>query len=119
MRYRHPRETYSTDRARSLRAEATEAERKLWWVLRQHPLRWRRQHPIGRYIVDFCALRERVIVELDGSQHDGSAYDRRRDHWLAARGFTVLRLWNDLALREPETVIGRIEAEMAMRDQGK
>lgn len=84
-------------RAKRLRKEMTPAERKLWFALRDRRFanfKFRRQVPIGRYIVDFVSFECRVIVEVDGSQHSESAYDAKRDAWLTSQGFIVLRLWN-------------------------
>ncbi|WP_367186997.1 endonuclease domain-containing protein [Roseibium sp.] len=78
----------------------TEAEKKLWQVLRAHRLEgisFRRQMPIDRYIVDFAAPSQRLIVEVDGSQHAGVLglkRDDERDRYLRAMGWTVLRFWN-------------------------
>ena len=73
-------------RARRLRRDSTDAERVLWRLLRNRLLagwKFRRQAPIGRYIVDFVSLEGRVVVELDGSQHMGPAeYDEERTRWL-------------------------------------
>jgi very-short-patch-repair endonuclease len=86
--------------ARQLRAHMTDAERRLWRVLRQRGLdghRFRRQHPIGPYIVDFICLKQRVIVEVDGSQHSEPEHqlrDLRRDQWLQAEGYVVYRISN-------------------------
>lgn len=86
-------------RARALRQNSTEVERQLWrhlrlWQLDGH--KFRRQQPIGNYIVDFVCLEKRVIVELDGGQHaDQSEYDAERDAWLREQRFTVLRFWNN------------------------
>jgi very-short-patch-repair endonuclease len=85
-------------RARYMRANPTDAERKLWHILRHkrlNELRWRRQQVIdGRYIVDFICFGHRLIVEADGSQHAESKADIERDTWLKEQGFTVLRFWN-------------------------
>src|SRR5271169_58007 len=84
-------------RARSLRSDQPDAERKLWSVLRRHALgvKFRRQHPIGSFIVDFCCIEERLIVELDGSQHAlQTETDARRTRFLKAKGYRVLRFWN-------------------------
>ncbi len=89
------------NRARHLRREMTDAERKLWSVLRDHQLdgcRFRRQAPIGPYVVDFVCHEARLVVEVDGSQHGeqrGLAHDAVRDSWLATRGYRVLRFWNN------------------------
>ena len=83
------------ERSRQLRATMTDAERKLWSALRQknlEGLRFRRQFPIGRYVADFVCLERRLVVEVDGGQHDARyQYDAIRDRELAARGFRVLR----------------------------
>ena len=74
----------------------------MWSILRDRRfdgVKFRRQVPIGPYIADFACLDVRLIVELDGSQHAGSARDRKRDKWLEDDGYCVLRFWNsDLAL---------------------
>ncbi|WP_207389252.1 MULTISPECIES: endonuclease domain-containing protein [Marinobacter] len=86
----------------------TDAEHKLWWHLRGHRLcgqKFRRQQPIGPYIVDFVHFGARLIVEADGGQHNDSEYDRKRDAWLTAKGFQVLRFWNHDVLKDIETVL--------------
>ena len=94
--------------ARQLRQNPTEAERCLWRHLRLRQLgayRFRRQQPLGPYIVDFVCLEKRLIVELDGGQHsDQTAEDAERTAWLAAQGFHVLRFWNHEVLRDIEAV---------------
>lgn len=86
--------------ARRLRAGETWAERKLWphlKALREQGIQFRRQAPIGPYIVDFAWLSGTLIVELDGDQHGfaaGAARDLARDAWLSSRGFRILRFWN-------------------------
>jgi very-short-patch-repair endonuclease len=75
----------------------TDAERRLWSVLRGRrcdDYKFRRQVPVGRYVADFICYEHRLIVEVDGSQHDESARDKTRDAWLASQGFRLLRLWN-------------------------
>ena len=88
----------ANERARALRRQLTDAERKLWSILRQRQLgelKFRRQVPIGPYIVDFVCLRHRLIVEADGGQHCESKRDERRDAYLQAQGFRILRFWNN------------------------
>lgn len=84
--------------ARHLRGNLTGAERLLWRVLRRKALdgwRFRRQIPLGPYIVDFCCLPLRLVIEADGGQHNASPGDLARDDWLRSEGFTVLRFWNN------------------------
>ncbi|HMM63708.1 MAG TPA: DUF559 domain-containing protein [Mesorhizobium sp.] len=99
--------------ARTMRKEATEAEDRLWQELRGRRLdriKFRRQAPIGNYIADFVCLEARLIVEIDGSQHADSDYDRWRDMALNERGFRVLRFWNDDVLRDIGSVCDTIIA---------
>lgn len=101
----------SRDFAKRLRKNMTDAEHLLWRRLRAHRLcgqTFRRQHPIGPYIVDFVHLGAKLVVEADGGQHLESASDAERDAWLADRGYRVMRFWNDQILREPEAVLEQI-----------
>ena len=99
-------------KAKSLRSNQTEAERKLWYHLRAHrfmDLKFKRQKPIGHYIVDFICMEHHLIIELDGGQHaDQTDYDQQRDAWLRAQGYTVLRFWNNEVLKQTEAVLERI-----------
>src|SRR3954454_1163532 len=84
--------------ARTLRANATNVEIKLWRLLRSRRLasmKFRRQVPIGAWIVDFVSFEQHLIVEADGSRHAESDHDERRDKGLSERGFRVLRFWNN------------------------
>ncbi|HEV2514117.1 MAG TPA: endonuclease domain-containing protein [Devosia sp.] len=84
-------------RAKSMRTNATEAEAVLWKLLRDRRFagfKFRRQLPIGRFIVDFVCPSAMLIVELDGSQHAEDKRDLIRDTWLTSRGYQVLRVWN-------------------------
>jgi very-short-patch-repair endonuclease len=84
--------------AKSLRRRQTEAERKMWGMLRDRrfaAFKFRRQVPVGPYIADFACYEARLIVELDGSQHAESARDLVRDKWLVDDGYRVLRFWNN------------------------
>lgn len=102
-------EILSVDRARELRRNLTEAERKLWRRLRLRQiegLKFRRQHPLGHYVVDFICLEKRMIIELDGGQHlEQVEYDSRRTQWLEAQGFCLLRFWNHDVLTDIESVL--------------
>jgi very-short-patch-repair endonuclease len=94
-------------RARALRATMTDAERRLWSVLRSRRLlgyKFRRQRPIGPFIVDFACIEHRLVVEADGGQHLESNYDARRTAWLEARGWRVMRFWNNDILANTEGV---------------
>ena len=100
-------------RARAMRRAPTEAERALWHALRDRRLasmKWRRQFPLGNYIVDFICLEHRLIVEADGSQHAESVYDAARDAWLRAQGFDVLRFGNGEILIERANALETIFA---------
>jgi very-short-patch-repair endonuclease len=94
--------------ARRLRKQMTDAERALWYLLRRRQIeghRFRKQVPIGKYIVDFACLEARLLIEIDGSQHADSLADRERDCWLQSQNFRVLRFWNNDVLQNPEGVI--------------
>jgi len=101
--------------AKHLRQHMTDAERLLWRLLRAHPLggqKFRRQQPLGPYVVDFLHFGARLVVELDGGQHNGSHHDERRDAWLRAQGYTVLRFWNDDVLIRADDVMSAIWAAL-------
>ena len=89
----------------------------LWYYLRAHRfmgLKFKRQKPIGRYIVDFICLERRLIIELDGGQHaEQMAYDRHRDAWLRSQGYTVLRFWNNDVMQQLESVLERIRSSLS------
>jgi very-short-patch-repair endonuclease len=99
-------------RARQLRKEMTEAERKLWNRLRRQQLgglRFRRQVPFDKYIVDFACFEVKIIIELDGSQHAIQvAYDEQRTKFLQSFGYKVLRFWNNEILGDIENVLQTI-----------
>ena len=100
--------------ARQLRQRQTDAERALWARLQNRQLggiKFRRQQPLGPYIVDFISLERRIIVELDGGQHGEDkegARDEERTAWLKGRGYEVLRFWNNEVLINMEAVLERI-----------
>ena len=104
--------------ARMLRRNATSAERKLWNRLRAGQLggfQFRRQFPIGDFIVDFCCRRRRLVVELDGSKHAagaGIAYDRERTRLISERGYRVIRFWNEDILTNLDGALEQIFAEL-------
>ena len=95
--------------AREMRGSMTNAEAMMWQLLRNRRLagaKFRRQHPLGRYILDFYCDETKLCVELDGSQHmDELAYDKHRDQWIQSQGIQVLRFWNNQVLNETEGVM--------------
>ncbi|MFS8042547.1 endonuclease domain-containing protein [Xanthobacter sp. AM33] len=103
-------------RARTLRGTLTDAERRLWGELRGHRLgglSFRRQYPVGPYVVDFVCLPANLVIEVDGGQHyeaAGQARDRRRDLFLADKGFGVLRFSNLDVLNNMSGVLETISA---------
>jgi len=104
--------------ARNLRKSSTDAERYLWKYLRRNWLegfKFRRQQPIGRYIVDFVNFKRRIVIEVDGGQHAiESARDRKRDKWLREKGFEVLRFWNNDVLKDIEGVLEVIRSKLLL-----
>jgi very-short-patch-repair endonuclease len=107
---------FKKHRAAEMRGAMTDAERKLWRALRAIVLggtHFRRQVVIGPYIADFVCLAARLIIEVDGSQHnspDQRCHDDRRTTYLEAQGFRVLRFWNAEVLRETSAVVDTIHA---------
>ncbi len=99
-----------------LRKESTPAERKLWSRIRNDQLgvTFRRQHAIGKYIPDFCSPKEKLIIELDGSQHiEQEEYDIERTKDLESKGYKVVRFWNNQVMNDIEGVIRAIVLAMA------
>ena len=98
--------------AKTLRKNLTDAERWLWQHLRNRGLsgyKFRRQHPIGPFVVDFACIEKGVVIELDGSQHAESLEsDSRRTEYLRGKGYKVLRFWDNVVLREGEAVLNFI-----------
>jgi len=91
-----------------MRRVATDAERKLWFLLRDRRLdgaKFRRQVPLGPYILDFVCFERRLVIEVDGGQHAESATDIARDARLRAEGFEIVRYWNNDVLGNPEGVL--------------
>ena len=107
------------DRARALRHDATPPEKLLWSVLRSRRLaglKFRRQEPIGPYIVDFCCRELNLVVELDGMSHDDKArQDAARDDWLRRKGYRVLRVANWDVTEDLEAVARGIYREAGVR----
>ena len=97
------------DRARTLRRDGTDAEKKLWRALKESNLpRFRRQHPIGRFIADFACPEHRLVIEVDGGQHADNAADGIRTKQMEELGWRVLRFWNNEVLANTDGVITAI-----------
>lgn len=103
--------------AKTLRTHQTEAEQRLWYHLRAHRfmgLKFKRQKPMGRYIVDFVCMERRLIIEIDGGQHaEQLEYDQHRDMWLRSQGYTVLRFWNNDVMQQLEGVLEQIRITLS------
>jgi very-short-patch-repair endonuclease len=111
------REGQKRDTDRAFRRNETDPERTMWLLLRDRRLggiKFRRQVPIGRYVADFAAIEHRLVIELDGGQHADSASDMRRDAFLAAEGWRVLRFWNNDAMRNRAGVLEMIQQAVAL-----
>jgi len=109
---------YLTKYAKKLRQDSTDAENKLWYFLKAkqlNGLKFRRQQPIGKYIVDFVCFSKKIVIELDGGQHDeiqNLEKDQLRDQWLNSQGYKVLRFWNHDVQENIEGVYDEIEKEV-------
>jgi very-short-patch-repair endonuclease len=106
-----------TGRARQLRQQSTDAERKLWNRLRSRAIegfKFVRQEPIGPYVVDFICREQNLVIEVDGGQH-ANRRDVVRDRWLADHRFRVLRFWNNDVISNIEgvleTIAGALQVE--------
>ncbi|UDL89978.1 DUF559 domain-containing protein [Mesorhizobium sp. PAMC28654] len=124
---RSRRKIGTTQRARTLRQGVNQAEALLWLELKARKLggyRFTRQFSIGPFFADFACHEKWLIVEVDGSQHAGSSYDRRRDDFMRAQGYSILRVWSHDVLkhRTPvcETILaaldGRLTENIAVSD---
>jgi len=101
-----------------MRHIATDAEKKLWRLLRSRQLeafKFRRQVPIGKFIADFVCHEKKLVVEVDGGQHAENARDKERDQWLAEAGYQVIRYWNNDVLKNPNGVLEALLSELAAR----
>ena len=109
-------EVLMKQRVRELRMNSTDAERHLWYYLRAHRLgyKFKRQVSIECFIVDFICYEKRLVIELDGGQHqDNQAYDTRRTAVLSTKGFRVLRFWNHEVLQHTEAVLEVIQQALS------
>lgn len=104
--------------ARNLRKNSTIQEKRLWNLLKNrqfYNLKFKRQHPIGDYIVDFICKEAKVIIEIDGGQHnelENINYDKVRTEFLNSLGYKVLRFWNNDVYENIEGVLSKLEQEI-------
>ena len=101
--------------AQKLRNNSTDTEKYLWKYLRGRQLeefKFRRQHPIGKYIVDFINLERKIIIEVDGGQHLENKKDKLRDKWLEEQGYEVLRFWDNEVITNIEGVMESIRKKL-------
>ncbi|RWK62515.1 DUF559 domain-containing protein [Mesorhizobium sp.] len=124
---RSRRKAGTTQRARKLRQAGNQAEALLWLELKARKLggyRFTRQFSIGPFFADFACREKWLVVEVDGHQHAGSSYDRRRDDFMRAQGYSILRLWNHDVLKHRTSVCetllavlyGRLAENIAVSD---
>ena len=107
MKLKPPLPTTTLENSRRLRRKMTDAERRLWGLIRAGQLdglKFRRQHPIPPYIVDFCCVEKNLVIELDGSQHNAQS-DLPRIRALASRGWRMIRFWDNDVLLATEAVV--------------
>ncbi len=105
--------------ARRLRSNMTDAERRMWAALRGrrlHDYKFRRQYPLGPFVVDFACIAHRVAIEADGGQHADNAGDARRTAWLERHGWRMLRFWNNDIPTDIDGVQDTILRALAHRD---
>ena len=106
------------DFAKAMRREPTDAEMRIWKLLRDRRLaqfKFRRQVPFQSFILDFVCFEHRLVIEIDGSQHASSEHDAARDAALSSEGFRVARYWNNDVLQQPAAVLEDILAKLAER----
>ena len=114
---KHDKTRKAQARAHRLRKEMTPSELVLWKRLRRSQLgvRFRRQEPIGHYIVDFACRSRKLIVEADGNHHEHSRHDEIRDRFLTDEGYRVVRFWNEDIARYPDWVIEQIRKALTVQ----
>jgi len=106
--------------AKTLRQHSTEAEKRLWYHLRAkrfEGIKFKRQKPIGPYIVDFVAVDKKLVIEVDGGQHQGCAADEERTRYLESCGYRVLRFWNTDCLTKTQTVLECLRQALAILEK--
>lgn len=108
----------STFKARTLRKTPTEAEEKFWHAVKGKKvlgLKFKRQHPIDRYCVDFVCLEKNLVVEIDGGQHCESVTDKVRTDFLNKEGFEVIRFWNNDVLQNIERAVSSLSLALSRK----
>ena len=104
-------------KARNLRREQTPQEKIIWSIIRNrqfYGLKFKRQVPIGKYIADFCCNEKKIIIEIDGGQHNepqNIEYDNKRTEFMESEGYKVIRLWNNDINNNLEGVYKKIQIE--------
>jgi primosomal protein N' (replication factor Y) len=101
----------SSSQSKNLRRDSTDAEQVLWDALRNRQMKgykFRRQHPLGKFIVDFACIAHRLVIEADGGQHADNPDDAIRTAWLETNGWRVIRFWNNDILANPDGVLDEI-----------
>ena len=102
----------SLSNAKRLRKNQTDAERKIWQNIRNRQLgdfKFKRQYPVGPYILDFVCIDKKLVVEIDGGQHmERQEKDRERTRYLEVKGYRVIRFWNDQVVKETPAVLESI-----------
>lgn len=120
MRLYHDQPSGTVDRARDLRRNASDAEKRLLRALREAfpVLKWRHSVPFGPYYVDILCFAEKLVIEVDGSQHaEQRRYDDRRTRYMNAEGYRVLRFWNNDVLANTDGVIEMIANSLSLRER--
>ena len=113
--HHRPAKAITRKNAKRLRRDATDAENKMWQLLRGRRLaqfKFRRQTPVEGYVLDFVCFERKLAIEVDGSQHFESTKDASRDTKLGREGFRVLRYWNNDVLQRPNAVLEDILAHL-------
>ena len=117
MRYQYHHNQYLTTFSRTNRKKQTDAEKLLWFRLRNKQLagyKFRRQYPVQNYILDFYCVEKRLAVELDGSQHmNNKIYDEKRDTVLQKYGIETVRFWDNDVLQKIEAVVSQIAEKLS------
>ncbi len=106
----------TVERSRALRLNATDAEKKVWTMLRQvfPEVKFRRQVPLGSYFADFCSHSAKLVIEIDGGQHDQNTdYDAARTNFIENEGYQVIRFWNNEVMENIEGVMTSIQQSLS------